>query len=126
MMKFAFGICIALGLGVTGMAHAAAPDCQATSRRMLDHLDQGDYAGATADFNDRMKAALGADKLAKVWPAVAQQFGARGAREQARLSEAGGYALVVTPLHYGQSLVDAEVACDADGKVAGFHIKPRH
>lgn len=126
MMKSVFAACIALGLGVTGMAHAAAPDCQVTSMRMLDRLDQGDYAGATADFNDRMKSALGADKLAKVWPAVAQQFGVRGAREQAGLSEVEGYALVVTPLHYGPSLIDAEVACDADGKVAGFHIKPQH
>lgn len=126
MKNFASAICIALGLGVAGMAHAAAPDCQVTSKSMLDHLDQGDYAGATADFNDRMKAALGADKLAKVWPAVAQQFGARGAREQVRLNEVGGYALVITPLHYGQSLIDAQVACDADGKVAGFHIKPEH
>lgn len=126
MMKSAFATCIALGLGVAGMAHASAPDCQITSRKMLDHLDQGDYAGATADFNDRMKIALGADKLAKVWPAIAQQFGARGTREQAQLSEVGGYALVVTPLHYGQSLIDAQVACDADGKVAGFHIKLQH
>ncbi|OOG48017.1 DUF3887 domain-containing protein [Rhodanobacter sp. C01] len=126
MMKSAFATCIALGLGVAGMAHAATPDCQVTSVKMLDHLDQADYAGATADFNDRMKAALGADKLAKVWPAVAQQFGARGARGQARLSEVGGYALVVTPLHYGGSLIDAQVACDANGKVAGFHIKPEH
>ncbi|WP_449427757.1 DUF3887 domain-containing protein [Rhodanobacter umsongensis] len=125
MTKFAFASCIALGLGGAGMVHATAPDCQATSKRMLDHLDQADYAGATADFNDRMKAALGADQLAKVWPAVAQQFGARGAREPARLSEVEGYALVDTPLHYGHSLIDAQVACGVDGKVAGFHIKPR-
>ena len=126
MMKLAFATCLALGLGVAGMAHAASPDCQVTSKRMLDHLDQGNYVGATIDFNDRMKAALGADRLAKSWPTLAQQFGARGAREPVQLSQVDGHAIVVTPLHYGQHLIDAQVACDADGRVAGFYIKPQH
>lgn len=125
MFKLACATCIALGLGV-GMAHAAVANCQVTSTKMLDHLDQGDYAGATADFNGRMKAALGADRLAKIWPALAQQFGARGVREQPRLNQSGGYNVVITPVHYGQTLVDAQVACDADGRVAGFYIKPHH
>jgi hypothetical protein len=91
---------------------------------MLDHLDQGDYAGATTDFDGTMKAALTADKLAKVWQAMTQQFGARGAREPAQVSEASAYVVVVTPLHYGKSVIDAQVACDADGKIGGFYIKP--
>lgn len=125
MLKPAVSICIVLGLGI-GMAHAADSPCLATSSRMLDRLDHGDYAGATADFNERMKAALGTDKLARMWPAVVQKFGARGAREQGRLSQVNGYAVVVTPMHYGQNLIDAQVACDADGKVAGFYIRPHH
>ncbi len=123
MLKSACVIGVVLGLGA-GLAHAADTRCQNTSRRMLDHLDRGDYSGATADFDARMKAALGADQLARIWPAIAQKLGARGAREPAHGERANGYALVVTPLHYGKSLVDAQVACDADGKVAGFYIKP--
>lgn len=123
MLKSVFAICMTLGLGA-GLAHATDTRCQKTSSRMLDHLDQGDYSGATADFDQRMKAALGADKLAEIWPAIAQKFGPRGPREPARPGRANGYALVVTPLHYGKNLVDAQVACDADGKVAGFYIKP--
>lgn len=122
MLKLACAICIALGLGV-GLAHAATPDCQAISTRMLDHLDQGDYVGATADFDDAMKASLGADRLAKIWPALAQQYGARGAREPGRLSQLNGYAVVLTALHYGPHLIDARVVCDANGKVAGFFKK---
>jgi hypothetical protein len=71
-----------------------------------------------------MKAALTADKLAKVWQAMTQQFGARGAREPAQVSEASAHVVVVTPLHYGKSVIDAQVACDADGKIGGFYIKP--
>lgn len=124
MMKLAYASCLGLGLAV-GMTHAAGADCQATSTRLLDHLDQGDYAGATADFDDRMKAGLSADRLARVWPAMAQQFGARGAREQSRLGQVDGHTLVITPLHYGQKLIDARVACDADGRIGGFYIKPQ-
>lgn len=123
MMKVVCASCIALGLGV-GLAHAATPNCQATSSRMLDHLDQGDYAGATTDFDDTMKANLGADRLAKIWPALAERYGARGAREQGRLSQVNGYAVVLTALHYGPHLIDVRVVCDADGKVAGFFNKP--
>ncbi|HEY1588546.1 MAG TPA: DUF3887 domain-containing protein [Rhodanobacter sp.] len=123
MLKLACAICIALGLGV-GLTHAAGTDCQATSTRMLDHLDQGDYTGATADFDDSMKADLGADRLARIWPAVSQQFGARGARERSQISQKDGRTLVVTPLHYGQRLIDARVSCDADGRIGGFYIKP--
>lgn len=123
-MKHAYAVCLALGLAV-GTAHAAGSDCPASSTRMLDHLDKGDYAGATADFNDRMKTGLSADRLAKIWPAVSQQFGTRGAREQAQISQVDGHALVITPMHYGQYLIDARVACDGDGKIGGFHIKPQ-
>ena len=124
MLKFAVSMCIAAVAG-TGLAHAADTPCQATSSSMLDHLDHGDYTGATADFNQRMKAALGADRLARMWPAVARQFGPRGAHDQATLSQVNGYAVVITPLHYGQHVIDARVVCEADGKVAGFFIKPQ-
>ena len=123
MLKLAASICIIFGLGI-GLAQATEPSCQATSSRMLDRLDKGDYAGATADFNDRMKAALSADQLGKIWTAMQQQFGARGAHDQARVSALKEHTAVTTTLHYGNHLIDARVSCDPDGKVAGFHIKP--
>lgn len=125
-MKLACAAVIALGLS-TSMAHAASPSCKATATKMLDYLDQGDYAGATADFNDRMNANLSADKLGKLWQNVSQQpSGTHGVREPAQLSEEQGYAVVMTTLHYGQNAIDTRVVCDADGKVGGFFIRPHH
>lgn len=124
MLKLAVFLCI-LAVAGAGLAHAADTPCQATSVKMLDHLDHGDYTGATADFNERMKAAMSADQLARIWPAVAKQFGPRGTHDQATLSRVNGYAVVITPLHYGQHVIDARVVCEADGKVAGFFIKPQ-
>jgi hypothetical protein len=122
-MKFAYAACFALSLGVS-VAHAASADCQAASTRLLDHLDKGDYTGATADFNDRMKAAETADKLATLWQSMPKQLGAPGVREAAQASSIPNYDVVVTALHYGPGMIDAQVACDADGKIAGFYIRP--
>lgn len=123
MLKLVASLCIVFGLGTT-VAQAAMPSCEATSGRMLTRLDKGDYTGATADFNEKMKGALDADRLDRIWTAIAQQFGARGAHDQARISDADGHTVVITALHYGTHLVDARVVCDPDGKVAGFFIKP--
>jgi Protein of unknown function (DUF3887) len=125
MMKLAYAACFALSLGI-GMAHAANIDCQAASTRLFDHLDKGDYTGASADFNDRMKADLTADKLAALWQSLPKQLGAPGVREPAQVSQIPGYVMVVTTLHYGQGMIDAKVACDTDGKIAGFYIRPHH
>jgi hypothetical protein len=125
MMKLAYAACFALSLSLgIGMAHAASPDCQAASTRLLDHLDKGDYAGATADFNDKMKATETADKLAALWRSMPLQLGAPGVREPAQVSSVPNDIVVVTALHYGQGMIDAQVACDADGKIGGFYIRP--
>lgn len=127
MFKLVCATCIAFILSpAIGVARAAIADCPTLSSRLLDHLDKGDFAGATADFDDRMKTGLSADALAGVWQSLPQKFGARGAREPARSSVTNGYAVVVTPLHYGDKLIDAQVACSADGRIAGFYIRPHH
>ena len=123
MMKLAYAACFALRLGI-GMAHAASPDCPAVSTRLLDHLDQGDYTGATADLDDNLKVSLTADKLAKLWQTMPKQLGAPGPREPAKVTAIPNYVVVVTTLHYGQGMIDAQVACDADGKIGGFYIRP--
>lgn len=121
--------CLALGL-LSINAHAADADadsatvCQTLSAHLLDALDQGDYATATHDFDERMKAGLSSDTLSKVWLSVPQQFGARGEREPAQTSKVAGNTVVTTSLHYGTTLIDARVACDASGKISGFHIVP--
>lgn len=117
--------CVAIGLISATAAHAESA-CETASTHLLDALDKGDYAGATADFDATMKAKLLPEKLGQIWPAVAQQFGERGARETPATSTVGEYSVVLTPLHYGQSMIDAKVTCDTQGKVANFLIQPHH
>ncbi len=117
--------CVAIGL-ISATAARAESACETASTHLLDALDKGDYAGATVDFDTTMKAKLLPEKLGQIWPAVAQQFGERGERETPATSTVGEYTVVLTPLHYGQSMIDAKVTCDAQGKVAGFFIQPHH
>lgn len=103
--------------------HAAeAPQQVATA--LLDQMQAGDYATATAAFDTRMQAALPAAKLGAVWSALPRQFGplqGRGAPvEQAQ----GETTLVAIPLHYARQELMARVAVDADGKVASLMIVP--
>lgn len=124
-MKRSTMFVLLLATGAASPAFAETP-CESVSTRMLDALDRGDYSAATADFNDIMKTRLTTDKLSEAWQAIPAQFGERGGREQAQVSQVGADTVVVTALHYGTTLIDAQVACSADGKIAGFYIKPHH
>lgn len=122
MNRFAL-LALVFYLNAFAPAHAES-GCESASTRLLDALDRGDYTGATTDFNDTMKTRISADKLSEVWQAVPAQFGARGEREAAQVVQNGDKSIVVTPLHYGTTVIDAQVTCSADGKIAGFYIKP--
>ena len=95
----------------------------ATAARLLDHMEAGEYDAATTDFSPQMKAALGVDKL----EAVQQQIAATGAqtgRDEPAVSQRSGMTIVVVRIHREQADVDATIAIDADGKVAGLHYAP--
>ena len=95
----------------------------ATATALLDRLDAGQFDAATADFNAQMKAALGADRLA----AVQQQLDSAGAvqsRGEPQVSQRDGFTVVVVRIQRAQAAIDATVAIDADGKVAGLHFTP--
>lgn len=127
MMKPAQAACLAIALILgSNVTQASEPVCQTLSARMLDHLDKADFSGATQDFDGRMKTALSPGKLAQVWQSLPTHFGVKGVRDAATVTDSGGDEVVITPLHYGAGLIDAQVACGADGRIAGFYIKPHH
>lgn len=95
----------------------------ATANAVLDRLDAGEFEAATTDFNAQMKAGLGADKLA----AVQQQLDSAGAvqsRGEPQVSQRDGFTLVVVRIQRALAALDATVAIDGDGKVAGLHFAP--
>lgn len=98
--------------------------CGSVASSLVANLDKGDFKAATADFDTTMLANLGADELAKVWQSIGTQAGklvGHGAPQNAMYQ---GFVVITLPLRFEQANLDAQVACDAAGKVAGFHLLP--
>lgn len=96
--------------------------CMVKTTALLDALDKGDYASAGRDFNAQVRAGAPADKLKTVWESLPQKFGARGSRGAAQNGTSNGYIVITVPLAFQNGNLAAQVACGADGKIAGFHV----
>lgn len=108
-----------------GAAGAARIEtCTATTGTLIDHLEKGDFKAATSNFDANMKANLGAAKLGQFWKQVASQVGALQDRGAPQNMMYEGHAVITLPLHFEKGDANAQVACDADGKVAGFFLRP--
>lgn len=110
---------------VAGQADAARIEaCTHVAGALIDNLEKGNYKEAVAGFDATMQANLGADKLGEVWQGLGKQVGkltGRGAPQNVMYQ---GLAIVTLPLRFEKSAINAQVACDADGKVAGFYLRP--
>jgi hypothetical protein len=110
---------------MAGAAGAARIEtCTATTNTLIDHLEQSDFTGATSNFDANMKANLDADKLGQFWKQVASQVGALQGRGAPQNMMYEGHAVITLPLHFEKGDANAQVACDTDGKVAGFFLRP--
>jgi dienelactone hydrolase len=111
---------------VASMASASenADSPSGIAARLLDHLDNGDFASAEAMFTTEMAAAVPADKLRAVWTSLPAQAGEATGRGDATTQTHDDRSVVQVPLHYADAELVATVAIDADGKVAGFLVKP--
>lgn len=131
--RFAAALCLALAVSAPVLAQDPAPstaaaqiadeDAIALADKLLGRLESGDFAGAGADFNAQMQAALGPDKLADVQRQI-EATGAIVERGEPRVVRHDGFTVVVYRIHREQASLDATVAFDGDGKVAGLHFVP--
>lgn len=101
----------------------AGASCEARSTSLLDAAQKGDFETATHDFDAKMRSALPPAKFKQMWSSL-DQFGTLTARGQAHPGKGEGYYLVMTPLLFEKATLVAQVACGADGRIAGFYIKP--
>lgn len=113
--------CMLLLYPLLGLA-ATTPETIAA--RLLDHLDAGQYAQAEALFNAEMAAAVPADKLGQIWASLPAQMGAAQGRGSATVTPQQGMQVVVVPLQYTKGRLLAQIAINAEGKIAGFLIQP--
>jgi hypothetical protein len=111
---------------VAGQADAARMEaCAHLSGALLDALDKGDYQAATTNFDSTMQAGLSAQKLRTAWLDVGAQVGRLEARGTPRSFMYQGLSVVTTPMSFAHGGLTAQVACNAEGLIAGFYVRPR-
>lgn len=103
---------------LTGPALAAEP--QQVANQLLDHLQAGQIADAEAMLTAQMAQAVPADRLGVLW----KSLGTLQQRGAAEVSTQQGMHLVVVPLQFASGRVVAQVAVDAQDKVAGLMLRP--
>ena len=122
ILSLALTTCVAVGVAPP-VAAQASDGAVATANAVLDRLDAGEFDAATRDFNAQMTSALDAGKLA----AVQKQLDAAGAvqsRGEPQVSQRDGFTLVVMRIQRALAAIDATIAIDSAGKVAGLHFAP--
>ena len=100
-----------------------AASCVARATSFLDQAQKADFAGATRDFDAKMRTDLPPPKLKQQWESMTQ-FGKLVARGQSHIGTGEGYLIVMVPLIFEKTNLVAQIACGSDGRIAGFHVSP--
>jgi dienelactone hydrolase len=111
-------------LALTAVTASAAETPAALAARLLDRLQARDYVAVEAMFTPSMAQAVPAEKLQGAWESLPAQFGAYKQRGDAQVSESRGMQIALTRLQFERGAVDAQIAIDADGNVAGLWLQP--
>jgi uncharacterized protein len=122
LRRFALALC----LGVFAAAPAAAQDegaAIATATAVLDHMEAGDFDAAGSDFDDTLKAQLDNTQLAGVQAQI-EAAGPVQSRGEPLVTRRDGHTVVVHRIQREHAALDAIVAIDDDGKVAGLYFTP--
>ncbi len=121
MKRFAW---IAACLLVPQLAQAA-PTCLKRSQDLLAALKAHDYAAATRNFDDEVRAMVTVDRLRQVWEqALPTAYGAYDPKAPGQAAQATAGGSIVTPLHFQRAWLHMHVACNARGEISGFRFLP--
>jgi len=116
------------GLLAVGSAQAATATaqarCKTLSAHMLSALTNNKTQLAGRDFDATMKRALPANKLATLWKEMQAKFGTYQKSTRPSVKVINQVTVVTTPLTFSKSKLDAQIACDQSGHIAGFFLRP--
>ncbi|MGB0035572.1 MAG: alpha/beta fold hydrolase [Candidatus Acidiferrales bacterium] len=96
----------------------------AAAQEVIQQLAAGQYDKIEAQFDARMAAALPPGKIASVWPGLIQQVGAFQSVVETKTTKVQGVDVVTLVCKFQNAVLDAHVAFDHDGKIAGLTFRP--
>jgi uncharacterized protein len=104
-------------------AQSASP-LVTTGREIVDELIAGEYSKVEARYSSQMAAALPPGKLKAAWEGLISQVGDFQSITETRIDDAGGQKIVTVVCKFEKTELDARVAFDAEGKLAGLFFRP--
>ncbi|MGH9683690.1 MAG: alpha/beta hydrolase [Candidatus Acidiferrales bacterium] len=93
-------------------------------QQVVRELVTGEFDKIEAQYDSRMAAALPPGKLAAGWASLIQQTGDYQSTEATRVDRAGIQDVATVTCRFQRAVLDARIAFDADGKIAGINIRP--
>lgn len=125
---------VALSLAPPALAQSAAPFASAApqaasplvdaAKQIVDEMVAGQFGKVEALYNEKMAAALPPGKLASAWNSLIGQVGVFQSIDQTRTDRAGDQKIVTLVCKFERAELDARVAFDPDGKLAGLFFRP--
>jgi uncharacterized protein len=99
-------------------------DDESRVRGFIAKVTGNDWDGATALFDDTMRAALPKEKLAAVWHSVEERAGAFKRIDSLELKPKGDLRIGLAQASFERAPLVFRVVLGADGRVTGFFIAP--
>ena len=124
LAALALGLCMPRQVAAQGTSASPEALCRTLSQQMLDALTRGDSRAASSAFDANMRSALPPDKLAELWRQVQQNYGSLKARGTVQSLQVNGLDVVIIPMRFSRTTLDAQVACNPQQQIAGFFLRP--
>jgi dienelactone hydrolase len=109
---------------VSTLRRFSPPTDEHRARDLVGRLAAHDFIGAVATFDDRMSAALPADKLAGVWSQVESQAGVFRTIDSVEVKPSGDARVVLVKASFERAPLLLRVVFQGSDRVAGFFVAP--
>ncbi len=124
LTKLAHSALVMVAFVLPSAARAQPRDAQSAARDLVNLLAKEDFAGAVAQFDANMQAALPEAKLREVWRSLLAQAGALQNTGPSRMEQEGGYDIVFVTCRFERATLETKVVCNAGRQVAGLFFQP--
>jgi Protein of unknown function (DUF3887) len=106
------------------MSKALLPGAAERAAGIFADIAAGQYEAARQDFDERMRGALDASRLASGWARMASLYGQFERMGEPVALAAGDHTQARIPLHFEAGEASGRVTFDSAGKVAGLFMRP--
>jgi dienelactone hydrolase len=95
-----------------------------TAEAIVDQLAAGRFDEVAGQFDEKMRAALPAEKLRQAWLATEQVAGPFERRVSMRTDARNGFDIAIVTCAFARNSVDVQIALNGRGEVAGLSFRP--